>query len=73
MSNRSLLEFNHDFRADPEMIPALQRYLSSASRETAEALERFGVKVVGMRHHTQNWIIDGRAEGFPAFHLDPPA
>lgn len=71
MSNRSLIEINHDFgvRDKPELLAALQRYLSSANREHAEALERFGIRVIGMRHHTGNYIMDGTPDGFPAHHL----
>lgn len=71
MSNRSLIEVNHDFRPDdePGFLPALRRYLNSGCRETAEALEPFGVRVIGMRHHSGNFIIDGEPDGFPVQHL----
>ena len=54
---------------DPEFLPALRRYLNGGSRETAEALERFGVKVIGMRHHSGVFVLDGEPDGFPVAYL----
>lgn len=73
MSNRSLIEINHDFTHDlgPEFLEALGRYLRSADDKNAEALERWGVRVVGLRHHSEKFYIDSRAEGFPPFYLTP--
>lgn len=76
MSNRTLIEINHDYAGqilneDIAFVTRLYRYLCSASRETAEELERFGVKVIGMRHHSGNFILDGEPEGFPVMHLTP--
>jgi hypothetical protein len=71
MSNRTLIEINHDFASDltPGFVAELQFYLRSASREAAEALERYGVKVIGMRHHSGNFILDGTPDGFPVQYL----
>lgn len=70
MSNRTLIEINHDFRPDddPRFLPALRRYLNSGCRETAEALEPFGVRVISMRHHSGKFIVDGDPDGFPVQH-----
>lgn len=62
MSNRSLFEFNHDhshtIEANQESFcRALQMYLSSGSRESAERLKLYGVRVFGMRHHTDGFAI----------------
>lgn len=74
MSNRSLLEFNHDYTSHmgAGFVLALVRYLRSADRRTAQELERWGVHVVGMRHHSAKFVIDGRADGFPPQHLVAP-
>lgn len=75
MSIRSLIEINHDrcgtmSLADREaFLEALDAYVASGSQRTAEPLERFGLRVVGMRHHSNNYVIDGKAEGFPAQYL----
>lgn len=60
MSNRSLLEFNHDLcfkiEGDPQLfVLVLTRYLSSASDESADLLKAFGVMVHGLRHHSEPW------------------
>jgi hypothetical protein len=75
MSNRSLIEINHDFAGEigsDTFRAALRRYLNSADRETAEALEPFGVRVIGLRHHSNKFIVSGVPDGFPVFHLDQP-
>lgn len=71
MSNRTLIEFNHDYAGDlgEEFLRRLGCYLRSASRETARDLEPFGVRVVGMRHHSSNYIMDGTPDGFPPQYL----
>ncbi len=71
MSIRTLIEINRDYsvRDQADLLPALQRYLNSASRETAEDLERFGIRVIGMRHHLSNFVIDGEPDGFPVSYL----
>jgi hypothetical protein len=72
MSNRSLIELNHDFTSEVgvEFLKALRTYLKSGSRESAEALEPFGVRVLGMRHHSENFILDGTPDGFPPQYLE---
>lgn len=63
MSNRTLIEFNHDFSHSIAKDPAgfaadLGAYLSSASPRTAEILERrYGMRVFGMRHHSDGFDI----------------
>lgn len=69
MSLRSLIEINHDFThrlERDEFVEALTRYLCSGSRQNAEDLERFGLKVIGMRHHSGSFYLDGEPDGFPA-------
>lgn len=75
MSMRTLVEINHDYSdraASLEMLSFLARYLASGSRDDAERLERYGIKVVGLRHHSELYVIDGRADGFPPRYLTPP-
>jgi hypothetical protein len=71
MSNRTLIEINHDYAGHlgDGFKVALLRYLRSASAETAKDLEQFGVRVIGMRHHSGNFILDGTPEGFPVLYL----
>ena len=75
MSNRSLIEINHDFAGDLgwDFLMALACYLRSADRQNAEKLRFWGVTVVGMRHHSEKFIIDGDAEGFPPQYLAAPS
>lgn len=74
MSNRSLIEINHDYSQEsPAFVDALARYVRCADRETAKDLERFGIRVIGMRHHSGNFILDGHPDGFPVTHLEPRA
>ena len=61
MSNRSLIEINHDFAKalnTPAFLDALAMYVNSASREHRAALLPFGVKVFGMRHHSEDYHIE---------------
>ena len=63
MSNRSLIEINHDFsgtvrRDQNGFLNTLLAYLGSASPENAAALAHFGIKVFGMRHHSDPYAID---------------
>jgi hypothetical protein len=61
LSNRTLIEINHDFAEYIDSVrfrDALWRYLRSADRESAEDLERFGVRVFGMRHHSDAYDIN---------------
>ena len=71
MSIRTLIEINHDYTARDSdgLLAALQLYLNSASREHAEALERYGIRVIGMRHHADNFILRGTPDGFPPQYL----
>lgn len=63
MSNRSLFEINHDRwhvidkAGAGEFERALLRYLGSASKENALALEPYGIRVFGMRHHSNGFFI----------------
>ena len=63
MSNRTLIEINHDFTGEIDKAPtgslenALLRYLRSADKQNAEALEQFGIRVFGMRHHSDPFSI----------------
>lgn len=67
MSNRTLFEINHDFSpllADDQFVPCLRRYLGSAAREDAVALEGFGVRIIAMRHHSNDFHIPPGTDGF---------
>lgn len=73
MSIRTLIEINHDCGKkgpDDGFLEALNRYIGCADRETAEALERYGVRVLGMRHHSSPYIMDGTPDGFPVQYLE---
>jgi len=74
VSFRSLIEINHDYvvRSQTDLLEALQRYLASGSREDAQELEFYGVKVIGMRHHSSRYIIESDADGFPPHYLPAP-
>lgn len=63
---------DHDFGPEAgggEFLVRLARYLRSADRDNAEALERWGIRVIGMRHHSGNFILDGEPDGFPVQYL----
>jgi hypothetical protein len=75
MSIRSLIEINHDHSGrwgGEDFLDALERYVRSGSRECAEALEPYGLKVVGQRHHSGVFILDGTPDGFPVQYLTRP-
>lgn len=63
MSNRTLIEINHDCAGDIARLSdgafpqALLDYLRSGSREDAETLRRYGIRVFGMRHHSEGFNI----------------
>jgi hypothetical protein len=61
VSNRTLLEINHDYvhsLNDPTPFKEiLIRYLCSASPQNAEELKRYGVRVFGIRHHSEGFSI----------------
>lgn len=64
MSNRSLIEVNHDFAGiidratEGQVERALLRYLRSGDRNSAENLEQYGIRVFGMRHHSDAFHIE---------------
>ena len=69
MSNRTLIEINHDYWAHidarpRDFIETLQSYLSGGSGRASEALERYGIRVITLRHHSENFNIPDGAEGF---------
>lgn len=71
MSIRSLIEFNHDFtgQVDDGFLMALKAFGASGSPEAADALRRYGVRVISQRHHSSTYYIAGDVDGFPAKHL----
>jgi hypothetical protein len=70
MSNRTLIEINHDaLEVSDGLLEALHRYVKSASRENADWLKHYGIHVIGMRHHSGNFILDGTPDGFPVQYL----
>jgi hypothetical protein len=76
VSNRTLIEINHDygFRIEDQpqrFVEDLGAYLAGASRANADELERWGVRVLSMRHHSGDYIIDGTPDGFPVRHMAP--
>lgn len=73
MSMRTLIELNHDYSenlTNPEFLTFLGRYLASGDERDANILRRFGAAVIGMRHHSANFVIDADTEGFPPTYLD---
>ena len=70
MSNRTLIEINHDCAGNIDgdhyrFAQVIYRYLCSAStRGLEDNLERYGLRVIAMRHHSENFRIPERAEGF---------
>jgi hypothetical protein len=60
MSNRTLIEINHDFAPSlrlPLFLEALANYVRSADSRSREELEKYGVRVFGMRHHSEGFSI----------------
>lgn len=58
MSNRTLIELNHDYwdriaRNPDEFIIALILYLGSGDKETSDKLSRYGLRIIGMKHHSE--------------------
>ena len=58
MSNRTLIEINHDLcdkilNEPSHFATELAYYLSSGSKRHAEDLEQYGVRVIGMKHHSE--------------------
>lgn len=72
MSNRTLIEINHDFASTlgEAFLEALGGYLRSASRDNATVLEQFGVRVLGTRHHSASYVLVGTPDGFPPQYLE---
>jgi hypothetical protein len=63
MSNRSLFEINHDLshriRARPmDFACDMAAYLASGSPRTAAVLAQYGIRVIGMRHHSEPFHIN---------------
>lgn len=72
MSIRTLIEINHDFAGrQAGLADALHRYLCSGSEQHAKALEAFGLKVLGLRHHSGRFYADREPDGFPLKVLHP--
>lgn len=69
MSIRSLIEINHDLvhteGDQTAFLRALQMFVNSGSKSDALELERFGLKVIGQRHHSSVFYIEDTADGFP--------
>ncbi len=60
MSNRTLIEINHDYATElgsAQFVEALARYVRSGSIVDAAELEHYGVRVFGMRHHSEGFNI----------------
>lgn len=62
MSNRTIIEINHDFWPKIEAEPAtfgmlIQRYTGACDPEVAEELRRFGCNVLGTVHHSDKIAI----------------
>lgn len=58
MSNRTLIELNHDFAShfneyssSKEILDNLTRFLRNCDKSAAENLERHGIKVIMTVHH----------------------
>jgi hypothetical protein len=64
------VEINHDQHPiTTEFLAHLNQYLRSGAKQDAGRLERFGVRVISMRHHADKFIIDADADGFPPTYL----
>ena len=64
MSNRSLIEFNHDFWMQIDADKAgfadaiLEMSRGGGTPQAVERLERYGVTFVGTRHHSDKATVD---------------
>lgn len=72
MSNRTIVEFNHDYthkidRDAVTFIRGLLNALRGGDRESWKALESFGVRQAIMAHHSdkRHVVVNERAYGFP--------
>ena len=75
MSNRTLIEINHDFWMQaclPSFVDDLIRYLGAGDSKTAERLEQYGIKVIAMRHHSEDFRIPDGTPGFLETHAPNP-
>lgn len=74
MSIRSLIEINHDFCGDLDgkLVETLQRYLRSGSREYADELDRYGIRVISQRHHSGTYYVESEPDGFPVKMVPKP-
>ncbi len=57
MSQRTLIEINHDFtgeidREDTQFVIDLVSYLRAGGERSKQNLERYGLRVLGRRHHS---------------------
>lgn len=60
MSNRTLIEINHDYARDINTVgflDAIAVYVRHADKESREALEQYGIRVFGTRHHSDGFDI----------------
>lgn len=66
MSNRTLLEINHDCvdALGSAFLHDLCSYLRSLDRDYAASLGQFGVRVITTRHHSEDYHIPPKTEGF---------
>lgn len=73
MSIRSLIEINHDLGHThwDGMVEALAAYLASGDPRSAAELERYGIRVIGQRHHSGFFFVKGTPDGFPVRHVPP--
>lgn len=65
MSNRTLMEFNHDFAVKIAENPhgfarVLYRYLNSTDTIVLPELEAYGVTVGPTRHHSEDDPLEGK-------------
>lgn len=69
MSNRTLIEINHDYTSEMggRFLIALVQYMRSGSMSSGnEDLEEFGVRIISQRHHSEKYHIPPNAPGFEA-------
>jgi len=62
MSNRTLIEINHDYShrigdAPSKFATDLAYFLATGSDKDAEDLEQYGIRVIGMKHHSDGHTI----------------
>lgn len=66
MSNRTLIEINHDMvhDLDRQFLVSLRGFLTGGSSRCAEDLERYGVKIIATRHHSEAFRVPENTDGF---------